>query len=93
MEHSDIPPSVEPDVFQRIENAWNSLPEGARRSLIAGYVLTILASSFGASDSHGRLKYYFEDDDLWAGFFMAFVIYPPLVLTGIWVYRGFKRSS
>ena len=76
----------------KIKRVWTELGKGPRRALIVGWPVCIMVSTYIAdqirnSSSYGPSTYGER------GFIWSLLAYWPLVLIGLWIYRGFKADK
>ena len=71
-------------LIDRIKRAWRELGKGPRRALLAGWVLAFIVGVTIVDNQ----AYSSRNEELP---FILLGVYWPLVLIGLWIYRGFKK--
>ena len=73
----------------KIKGVWTELGKGPRRALIVGWPVCIVASILIGRGIDNKDYYGYGE----AGFIWSLLVYWPLVLIGLWIYRGFKADK
>ena len=73
----------------KIKRVWTELGKGPRRALIVGWPVCIMVSAYIANQMANSLINSNEE----LAVTWSLLVYWPLVLIGLWIYRGFKADK
>jgi len=76
----------------KIKRVWTELGKGPKRALIVAWPVCIIISTYLADQSSVHTLSVSHEYGPW-GFISSLLGYWPLVLIGLWIYRGFKADQ